>query len=92
MTLAIDVVAPALSVFAAAATPAKERPKPRGGATVQGTSLAPTGLAYNASGRLYVTQWTAHRVAMARSADGSEIVAGRGGNGTVRRYCQGGAR
>lgn len=47
------------------------------GAPLRGTFAAPTGLAYDASGGLYVTEWSAHRVTYISKANGRQLVTDR---------------
>ncbi|CAN7574162.1 hypothetical protein LJR290_004138 [Variovorax sp. LjRoot290] len=62
MTLSRHVAAAGLAALAAVSAIAGQPVKPWSAESIPGTFSAPTGLAYDASGSLYVTEWSAHRV------------------------------
>jgi streptogramin lyase len=100
MNLVNYVAAAVLTGFAAVSAIAAEPKKPWSGATVPGTFSAPTGLAYDAGGGLYVTEWSANRVTHIDQAgvrrlvtdevrSPSGIAVGRGGVVYVSSYSDG---
>src|SRR5438034_9021535 len=56
------IAAGSLAAICSTANVAAEPARPSGGNSVQGTFSLPTGVAYDSSGGLYVTEWSANRV------------------------------
>lgn len=100
MTLRNIIAAASVSAFCSIPVTAAEPAWPSSGMAVPGKFSSPTGLAYDASGGLYVTEWSAHRVTRIDTAgvrllvtdkvrSPSGIAVGRDGTVYVSSYSDG---
>jgi sugar lactone lactonase YvrE len=100
MSLAERFAVAALVMSVAASSIASSPPDQWIGSSLPGTFSSPTGLAYDASGGLYVTEWSAHRVTYINQSNDrrlvtdqipspSGVVVGRDGAVYISSYSEG---